>query len=264
MNTGHAKYSPSSLYRTLECPGSVELAAKCPPEPDSPAAKEGTDTHTCLEILLKNGAGKQLATERFLTEKYPLQMVMHAAWAAREIWKLKPKGATLLSETRSELFHIDKELHGTADAVIMEDFGELHVIDYKNGRMPVEVEDNPQLVAYAIGIAHKWDYNFESVTHTVMQPRANHLAGPIRSWKTTIPNLHQWADRIKKGIALSKRPKAPFKTGKHCFFCPAKKICRVYDPEAARMDRSIFITQASPEQRRKQLLLDFGAPIRKK
>lgn len=258
QKNGHAKYSPSASHRWLECPGSVELSAKCPVPPETPQAKEGTDAHTCLETMLKNGIERQLSTERFLAEKYPLQMVTHAAWAAREIWKLTPKGATLLAETRAELFHIDEEMHGTSDAVIMTDFDLLHVVDYKHGRMPVEVEHNPQLIAYAIGVAHKFDYNFERVKCTVIQPRAGHGSGPVRTWATTIETLFEWADRFKQGIRLSKKKHAPFKAGEHCFFCPAKNICLEYSPEATGSVRSRFAGPKSPEEKRKQLLLDFG------
>jgi hypothetical protein len=261
LKKSHAKYAPSTLHRVMECPGSVELSAPFPNE-ESAAAKHGTDGHTCLDMLLKNGPNKQLATERFLREKYPAQMVIHAAWAAKEIWKRTPKGAQLLSETKSECFHIDPHLHGTTDAVIIEDFGTLHVIDYKYGVMPVEVEDNPQILAYAIGIAHQHDYNFDRVICTIIQPRANHGHGPVRSWVTSIENLLAWAHRFKKGIQAAKHPEAPFKAGEHCFFCPAKEVCLEYSPEATGSIRSRFITPPSPEAKRKQMLLDFGsAPI---
>ncbi len=254
----HAKYSPSSSHRWLECPASVELSALLPAAPDTAASREGTDAHTCLEIFLKNGIEKQLSTERFLVEKYPLQMVIHAAWAAKEIWKLTPQGALLLAETRSELFHIDAEMHGTTDASIVDHFGTLQIIDFKYGRMPVEVEENTQMIAYAIGIAHKFDYNFADVVCTVIQPRANHVAGPVRSWKLTIDSLLQWSGRFKLGVALTKHPEAPFKSGEHCFFCPAKPTCIEYTPEATGSVRSRFVTQASPEKRRAQMLVDFG------
>ncbi len=246
--SGHAKYSPSASKRWLACPGSVELSLKYPEPPEGPAAKEGTMAHECLEVFLKNGIGKMLATERFLREKYPLQMVVDAAWAAGQIWKLTPKGAILLAETKAELFHIDKEMHGTSDAVIMVDFGTLHVIDFKYGKMPVDVEDNPQLMAYAIGIAHSFDYNFEDVILTVIQPRANHGHGPVRSWKTTIENLQQWADRFKEGVKLSKRKDALFAAGEHCFFCPAKPGCLVYTPEAVGSIRAKFMTPKSQKE----------------
>ncbi len=202
----------------------------------------------CVETFLKNGIEKQMSTERFLLNKYPMQMVKHAAWAAEAIWKLTPRGATLLAETRSELFHIDKEMHGTSDAVIMVDFGALHVIDFKYGKMPVDVEDNTQMIAYAIGIAHQFDYNFNSVICTVIQPRANHGHGPIRSWTTTIDNLLVWADRFKKGVALSKSKAAPFSAGEHCFFCPAKSGCLEYTPEAVGSMRARFVTPRSQEE----------------
>jgi hypothetical protein len=259
----HAKYSPSASHRWLECPGSVELAALCPPSPETPQAKQGTEAHLCLEMFLKNGQEKMLSTGVFLREQgHPVEMVVHAESAARAIWKFTPKGAELLAETRSELFHIDKEMHGTTDATIIEHFSTLHVIDFKYGKFPVEAENNSQMMAYAIGLAHKFDYNFEQVICTIIQPRAYHEKGPVRSWFTTIENLLEWNERFKKGVKLAKRKDAPFKSGEHCFFCPAKKECFVYTPDDTKSVRSKFFTPKSPEAKRKQLLLDFGEPMK--
>lgn len=258
----HAKYPPSSAKRLVECPGSIELSAKCPEPPEGEAAKEGTATHGCLEIYLKNGDGKLLTTTGFLREQgHPAQRIVLAEQAARAIWRMRPKGATLQAETKISLAHIDKDMWGTADAIIMEDFGRLHVIDYKNGRMPVEHVENPQLIAYGIGAAHPHDYNFSDVVLTVIQPRAVHAQGVVRSWQTSIDVLHQWSDRFKHAIQLSKKKSAPFKSGEWCFYCPAKGVCKTYVPESEGERRSRFITQKSPEQIRKQLLLDFGPAI---
>lgn len=264
MSSNHAKFSPSSSHRWLACPGSISLSEQCPDPPESAAALEGTQAHECLELILKNGPEKKLATERLLREKYPLQMVVHAALSAVSIWQLKRKylsSALLLAETRSELFHIDRDMHGTSDAVIIEDFGTLQVIDYKYGRMPVEVEENPQLIAYAIGIAHQHEYNFSEIICTVIQPRANHPDGPIRSWSTTAENLFEWSDRFRKGIRLAKHQDPPFASGEHCIFCPAKGICKSYDPSKVSSTKSRFITRATESDRKKQLHLDFKDPV---
>lgn len=257
----HAKYSPSASKRWLVCPGSVELSRLYPEQPEGAAAREGTEAHTCLELLLKNGVHKMLSTEAFLRNHHPTAMVLDASWAAQEIWKLKPKNATLLAETRSELFHIDPEMHGTSDAVIYEDFGLLHVIDFKYGRMPVDVHQNPQLIAYAIGVAHRFDYNFSHVICTVIQPRANHGQGPVRSWETTIPVILEWADKFKLGIQLAKSRTPPFQSGEHCFFCPAKPGCVVYRQEDMASMKSKFVTPKSQKEIEKEVRLLFKGII---
>lgn len=257
MKEKHAKYSPSSSHRWLECPGSIQLSEKCPTPPDSPQAKEGTDAHKCLEILINNGIEKQLSTERFLQQKYPLQMVMDVASVARTIWKMTPKNAELEAESKANLFHINKEMHGTSDATAHVLFDWLSITDFKYGKMPVEVFENSQLMAYAIGKAHELHYNFEGIKCIVVQPRAGHDDGPVRTWETTIDVLFEWEERFKEGIKATQAKRPTFKAGEHCFFCPAKSICKTYTPEAVQSIRSRFgrPTQAQSDKR---LALDFA------
>jgi hypothetical protein len=199
-----------------------------------------------------------LSTGRFLCGTHPIERIKRAESAARSIWKMTPKGASLLSETKSSLDHLHHDMHGTADAVILQHFGILYVIDYKNGKMPVEVEDNPQLIFYALGIAHKWDYNFEGVVLVVIQPLANHAAGPVRSWPMTIEALKEWGAKFKAGVKAAEKKNAPFAAGEHCFFCAAKTICKTYSPSAVSSVRSKFFKPKTPEQIKLQLNIDFG------
>jgi hypothetical protein len=49
----HSKFAASSAKRWLNCPGSVRLSEKAPPQFESIYAKEGTDAHECLEFLVR-------------------------------------------------------------------------------------------------------------------------------------------------------------------------------------------------------------------
>lgn len=253
----HAKFSPSASSRWLACPGSIYLSSLVPVSPETPQAAEGTKAHIALEMFLKNGHEKMLSTNRFLREQgYPAQMVMDVERAAQWIWKETPKGAILLAETKSECFHIDKEMHGTADAVVMQDFGELHVIDFKYGKMPVSAGNNAQLMAYAVGLAHKFQYNFDTVKLTILQPRsANQVFQD--SWVTTIEHLLWWEKKFKDGVKAAKRKEPDFLAGTHCFFCPGKPVCLEYTPEVSKSMRSLFIQAPSASQKLQQVALDF-------
>ena len=211
-----------------------------------------------MEVLIENGQHKRLATEDFLRKKYPLEMVLHGSKAAQAIWAMTPKGAELYPEMESELFHIDPEYHGTTDAVIIDPFDTLHVIDYKYGKMPVSPEENPQMISYWLGIAHKFDNNFERAKLTIIQPRST--VEMVRTWETSAEKILKWVDRLKAAISLARKKNAPRKSGEHCFFCPAKNICDEYNPSTRPNLRAQFAGMRSESSKKKQLLLDFGKP----
>lgn len=229
----HAKLSASGSDRWLNCPGSVALSENAPAQEESEYAKEGTDAHSCLEAILKNHGKKPYSAAQMLRSKFPDSMVEHAIAAYKEIAARIPEGATLLCETKVDLTFVGPDMFGTVDAAIVDEFGELHVIDYKYGAgVAVDPDENTQLIYYALGIAHKYAFNFSKVVLTIIQPRAEHKNGPIRQWSLEIDELIKWTDRFKNGVKRTQEPVAELKTGDWCRWCPAKTICPKLSDEA--------------------------------
>lgn len=218
----HAKFSPSSAKRWMNCPGSIKLSMNAPKQPDSPYAKEGTDAHRCLELLLKYPS-----SEKRLRKEYPKEMVNHAVWAVKEINKLAPVGANLLIETKVSNHFVDEDFYGTLDVAIVEEFGDLTVIDYKYGAgIAVDPELNPQLIAYALGLAHEYDYNFGKVNLIIIQPRAHHKHGPIRATQMQMDDIRvDWRNLFTHRVQLAKAKNPPLSSGEWCRFCPAAMNC---------------------------------------
>jgi hypothetical protein len=238
----HAKYSPSAADRWLSCPGSIALGLKAPPQPPSKYSEEGTKAHTCLEMFLKNGLDKWEKTKKFLLKTHDKDMVEHAHFAAETIWAHKPDHAELLCETKVKLDFISKDLSGTVDCAIVELCGVLTVIDFKYGAgYEVEVEENPQLICYALGAAHLYDYDFERVDLMIIQPRIEGDA--VKRHSMSIDHLKDWGKKFEAAIKACEKDDAPLMSGSHCKWCPAKTIC----PEIS--DKSL-----------KQAQIDF-API---
>lgn len=236
----HAKFSPSSSERWMACAGSIQLSEKAPPGRESAYAREGTDAHFCLEALLKAPA-KRLQTEAFLRKKYGAQMVAHASSAYDKIMSLVPKGAELLVETKVDLSFIAPDMGGTLDVAVVELFGTLTVVDYKYGAgIPVEPEQNSQLVSYALAIAHKYGYNFERVVIGILQPRAEHDRGTYREWVTNVTELFRWRDRFTVAVQRAKKKDAPLKAGSWCRFCPAAPICPEISTKALADAQVVF------------------------
>lgn len=230
----HAKYSASGSERWLACPGSIALSAKAPPQKDTAYSKEGTRAHECLEVFLKNGPEAYVHTRAFLLRSHPADMVAHTHQAAQEIWSRVPEGATLFAETRVDLGFIGLGMYGTADAVIVEDFGKLTVVDFKYGAgVAIDAEHNSQLAYYALGAAHFHGFNFTDVTMLVIQPRAEHRSGlTTREWTITVEELETWGHKFRSGVEACEDPMAPLQAGDWCRFCPAKTICPTISDQA--------------------------------
>lgn len=238
----HAKYSASKSHQWLACPGSVHFSEDIPDPPESAYASEGTRAHECLEFLLKN-INKPASAFAMAREKWPLQVVVHAEMARSYVTKrmVELRPAALLIEERILLPVSESGQFGTADIVVMKKGHELVVMDFKYGAgIPVMPEGNSQLIFYALGVAHKYDYKFSSVELVIIQPRREVAGSYIRSWFTTVGDLRDWRLKFELGIEATKKPDALFYSGDHCRFCKAKEFCFEYENQDLRRVQDDF------------------------
>jgi hypothetical protein len=223
----HAVLGASSAKRWLNCCGSVKLIEQAPPQRDSEHSKEGTRAHELMEVLLKS-LPKKLAYEKLLQLKadYGLDMFNNVYPMYEEIKSRLKNVDELLVEARVDLDFIGPDMFGTVDASLVEHFGTLEVIDLKYGAgVIVEVEDNYQLLYYALGIAAKYDYNFTKVKMTIYQPRAFHAGGVWRTWEIDVEYLQTAIVLFKKGVQRVESGNTRLMSGDWCKFCPAAVIC---------------------------------------
>jgi hypothetical protein len=256
MSKQHSDFPASSAKRLLECPASYAETKKLPagaPRRTSRFAVEGTVAHTLAEqaivqhdanAFMLNTLGTKMELdgfEIFIDE----EMLEHAELYVSTVRGYEALGFEVELEQRVSpdwLWSPNKppiELFGTSDTVAFNPAtGELVIVDLKYGRgIPVEVEWNAQLLYYALGalrevtIKHGKDA-IKSVQTVIVQPRAPHPDGPVRSWKYTPGQLVQWGfDTLKAGVDLvAKGKNLPFKAGDHCKFCPVLGVC----PELTR------------------------------
>ncbi len=248
----HYDFAPSASYRWLNCPGSVSLSKKAPPEKDNIPAMEGTLAHEVLEFLVRrysnlDNAAKE-ALKKFkankLAQKYSWDvaaMVNHGVASAKIIYSLKPsKGAKLLIEQK--VFPASSD-PGTLDYSWVELWNTLVVIDYKYGFGFVAPQDedtkehNPQLMTYGSGIGKKYDYEFTDVKLVIIQPRIWETPNNWLEAKATIGNLRAFEKRAKVAVEQGKLPNPPFNAAtpdnenSWCKYCPAGKagICKAFE-----------------------------------
>lgn len=160
----------------------------------------------------------------------------------------------LYIEKRFSLEKLDPpfDAGGTADAVVY--FPEqklLEVIDLKGGRgIVVEATENKQLRTYALGAMLAFPgLAVESVMSTIVQPRARHKEGVIRSETIHVADLLGWAYELLDAMKRSAKAAADYakiagdvtreqwadlylKAGEHCTFCPAAGFCPALEKRA--------------------------------
>lgn len=235
----HSYLGASSAKRWLNCPGSINLIKKCPEPKSTPFAKEGTVAHGIAEKFLK----KEM---QFLNEvldkeidgiKVSMEMLNHISSYVLYVLKIRKEvEGELLIEHRFHLPNLHPDFYGTCDALIMQHFGDLHVIDFKYGQgINVEVENNEQGMYYALAALQLGD--FENVYIHIYQPR---VENPVKVWKTSPAELVEYGKRLKVGAALTEQKNAPLKTGEWCGFCPALGACPLKLKEAKEITKSQF------------------------
>lgn len=228
--TTHSKIGASSSKRWMTCPGSVRLVESVPKSASSVYADEGTAAHALAELCLNAPLAPQ--PHAFIGETVGdkgFKVTKDMADAVKVyVDYIRGLNLPVSVECRFDLSSIYPGMFGTADAVAFDKKTQvLHVIDYKHGAgVAVEVENNTQLLYYAVGSAHEnTQYPFVSVRLTVVQPRCPHPDGPVRSWDVDGFDLLLWTADLVEAAKRAEDPNAPLISGEHCRWCPAAGIC---------------------------------------
>lgn len=235
MSGYHAQIAPSALERTVACNGWIQMAEGLPPEPDKPETLEGNAADW---VAKQYAQGKEVAYASETPIKgYPVDYDMiHGA----KLW-----AATVGYGSNSGLPVIIERVHPTAcwgepDGWKYDGIEQiLHVPDYKYGFDIVEVFENWQIMAYAAGLLRMLSLNDQVVRikFTIVQPRAHHPLGPVRSWTVVADEIRAHVN-IMHGAAiraLMVKPAPDTIAGPHCMttHCPARLRCPTLQRGAA-------------------------------
>lgn len=279
----HARLAPSASHRWIECPGSIN-ATEGIESTSSVFANEGTAAHELAGHCLSNNydadkfagfvidiTGKTFG-ERLLWPNSPItnestqflvddEMVEGVQVYLDYVRSFIPDHykVEVEYETRLDMRHVHPDVFGTGDTVLFDPKAKwLHVFDLKYGRgVVVEVEENPQLLTYGIGTAHRFhNRQVEGITLHIVQPRAHHKDGPCRSWEADLVTLLEFEDELAKAAKATEAPDAPRIPGPWCQFCPALPTCPEAREKATKMaldeftddDGFIPATQMTDEQ----------------
>lgn len=260
----HATWSASASEGNWACAGRLALTMDLP-EDTNPAADWGTVCHEISETCLREGreavefSGEMRKGKKFEFEvdDEMVETAQHYVDYVRkrvvEAAPPKVNPASLLKiEQKFSLADLDPpfDAGGTADAVIWNPTTlDLEVIDLKTGRgVVVEAKGNKQGRTYALGaMLANPQWKARTITVTIVQARAPHKDGRIRSETFSTADLVEWTAEL---IAAMKRSRAALdeKTtmpdaawsakhltaGQHCekTFCKAAGFCPAYERKA--------------------------------
>lgn len=231
----HARLGASTSDIWINCAGAPQMWDKAPPKVESKYAEEGTKAHELLEDWLSNLKSKKNYRP---PKEAPRDMVSAVKVCVEDVatsWKPHPHKDLLIEERVSLEGLVAPDMYGTVDIGVVEHFGTLEVTDYKHGRgVKVEVFKetargekmlNTQLVYYALGLAHKYDFNFSDVILKIVQPRCA-KGEPISAVRVPINYLAKYVDLFKFAVDQTLKRNAKRSAGPWCRFCQAKPICK--------------------------------------
>jgi len=239
----HSPLGASGASRWMNCPGSVRLSESVDKGGDSEYAKEGTAAHALAsECLVQHTEPWQYIGqefEEFTVNKEMSDAVSVYTTAITDMHRQYKNNSISMLVADEEMEYIEQRFHcplihksffGTTDYAKVEG-DTLYVWDYKHGRgVIVEVQNNPQTMYYAAGVlesAKLWqDSNINKVVLHIVQPRAPHSSGPVRSWGISKKDLVNWLDETLVPAMNLTATSDKLKSGEHCRFCPVvSKSC---------------------------------------
>jgi len=235
----------------MHCPGSVR-ASEHLPDDSSVEAAHGTAAHElCAHCLETRTEPADLAgwyvdikatdpTARFITDPFDTddehrffeiddEMIDGVSLYVDYVRGLPGE---IEVEQRLDITHIHPDIFGTGDALVYDDAEQhLHVGDFKYGRgVVVEADENPQMLLYGTGAARRYhNRKIAKLTVHVIQPRAAHPKGPIRTYEIDLTQLFEFEAEIAAAAAATDAPDAPFAAGPWCHdsFCKIQATCAV-------------------------------------
>lgn len=235
----HSPLGASGYHRWEEeaCPGSVNMSRGLDQQQSSYAA-EGQKMHDIAARML---LGQKVTEILEPDDQDAIDVYVNYVNSLRE--GRGPADVWVKIEHRFDLSKYYPDLYGTADAVIYNyALQKLVVVDFKFGAgIPVEVENNGQLMYYGLGAMSELGLPCRSVELVIVQPRCHHKDGPVRHWTTSAARLLEFLGDLIVDAKRTADPNAPLKVGNWCRFCPAAAMkCPLVREKSLAQAKEVF------------------------
>jgi hypothetical protein len=227
----------STAKRVINCPGSVALVDKMPPQPSSSYADEGTLLHDTIADIL-DGKG---TVESYLGRKHNdavltqdlIDTKLTVALAALDA--VDPQGEMEYAvESRVGFGDLLPDVFGSTD-MLGRIGSRAVVLDWKFGDgVAVSAEENPQLLFYAAAAMRtpkvKWVFDgADEIEMIIVQPPS------VKRWLTTPARVAAFEAELVAAVKTALKPDAPMAVGDWCRWCAAKPVCPLMTGAVDRM-----------------------------
>ena len=224
----HFHFSPSMLGTAIKCHGYYHARQKWPDNGSNEAAEYGTAAHWYSEGLGTAPVGTMAPNNVLIDQDIELYTRDYIARIKELTTKFKYSGI----ERKVDIPMLLEGMFGTVDLWAYDPATwTLYVEDLKFGMVPVEADENYQLIAYALGLLHTLGFDGHTeqnviVKMTIHQPRAWHPLGKVRTWTVKATDLRAYANIIVNAInAILRDGDTTFTSGSHCKYCSGKLNC---------------------------------------
>lgn len=245
MSEQHSELGASVAERWMQCPGSVRLS-RGQPNPQTSYALEGKAAHALAERCLTTDT-EPLAFlgTNFHGVEVTEEMVEAVDVYVTHVRSRMTDGADVVVEQQFDLAPLNPPgaMWGTADAVVRQKgWDHIDIIDFKYGRgVVVQAVGNAQLRYYALGAVLALGVAPSTVTMTIVQPRASHPDGIVRSETISCLDLIEFAADLLDAARKTLEPDAPLVPGEWCGFCRAAAVCPALHDHAMVVAQREFV-----------------------
>ena len=254
--SGHAYISPSNLHKYLHCPaspgreflvsrraeflaamGNDNPAVRAIFEKDEEAASDGTFCHELFEKYCDSSFKNLDSNADWIYENLSSEIAEYASKKMADDLDFHVKFAKVIFETKNMLKNASWFLQeqkvvlkkyamwGTVD-LVFQTGNTLHVWDLKTGRQEVAAENNPQLLAYALGLLEA--LGWKGVAE--LQLGIVGIRFPMSMWNTTIDTVLRFRDEVlEPGLQAAYGLGSKGKPGSQCMYCSAKLWCKEFN-----------------------------------
>lgn len=248
----HSRTGASGANRWMNCPGSLNLIEKLGDDADKAGmdAAYGTVAHELAARCLANEqepweyADYEFEVEDRYVFAIDADLMASAQMFIDTVHHLLKKYAD-----KKPILHIERQMQspshpdafGTADVSIEVPGEVLIILDLKNGMVNVEVDGEQTRYYGALGIELlEGKKPVKKVTLVIVQPRAFHHQGPVRSMSIAPDDLTTWfEDEVLPAIEATKEKDAHLAIGSWCRWCNARGHCPAIKSETMHFNLDV-------------------------